>query len=135
MTAGRLVAVYGAMLVAFLALDLLWLGVVARDLYRRHLGSLMRADVHWGAALAFYLIYLTGVLVLAVLPAVEAGTWTRALGLGALLGLVAYAAWDLTNLAVLDRFPAAIVPVDLAWGTFLTAVVALAGYGTARLLG
>ncbi|MEZ4415766.1 MAG: DUF2177 family protein [Gemmatimonadota bacterium] len=91
----------------------------------------MRPEVRWGAALAFYLIYLGGVLLLAVVPAVAEQSLQRALLNGAVLGLVAYAAYDLTNLATLRGFPAGLVPVDLVWGTVLTAAVAAVGFGVA----
>lgn len=134
MTVARFLGIYGGTLVAFLALDALWLGVVARGFYARQLGEMLRDDPRWGAAVLFYLIYVAGVVVLAVLPALELRSPGRALALGALLGLVAYAAYDLTNLATLKGFPIRMVVVDLAWGTVLTAVVAWAGYGVGRFL-
>ena len=130
----RLLAVYLLTFVGFLAIDLLWLGVVARDFYARQLGSLMRPDVNWGAAFLFYGIYVAGVLVLAVWPAVQVESLARAALLGAVLGLVAYAAYDLTSLAVMEGFPAGMVPVDMIWGTVLTASTAAVGYAAARWL-
>lgn len=130
----RLAGVYLLTLACFLVIDLVWLGWVARGLYARQLGALMRPDVRWGAAFLFYGIYVAGVLVLAVLPGLERESAVRAATLGAVVGLVSYAAWDLTNLAVLKDFPTGIVALDMAWGTFLTAVVGLAGYGFARAL-
>jgi len=134
MTLARFLSVYGATLAAFLALDALWLGVVARGFYARQLGDMLRSDPRWGAAALFYLIYILGVVVLAVLPALEARSALKALGLGALLGLVAYAAYDLTNLATLRGFPVRMVVVDLVWGTALTGTVAWAGYLAGRLI-
>jgi len=134
MTVARFLGIYGGTLLTFLALDALWLGVVARSFYARQLGDLLRNDPRWGAAALFYLIYVGGVVVLAVLPALEGRSPGKALGLGALLGLVAYGAYDLTNLATLRGFPTRMVAVDLAWGTVLTGVVAWAGYGVGRLL-
>jgi uncharacterized membrane protein len=116
----------------FLALDLLWLGVVAAEFYREQLGHLLRADVLWGTALAFYGVYVAGILVFAVLPGLGAGSLARTAGLGAFLGFVAYAAFDLTARALFRGFPFAVVAVDLAWGTVLTAAVASAGYGVGR---
>jgi uncharacterized membrane protein len=106
MTPLRFLGLYGSAMVTFLALDLLWLGIVARGFYANQLGHLMRPDVRWGAAFLFYAIYVLGIVVLAVLPALDAGSLARAAGLGALLGLVAYAAYDLTNMATLAGFPA-----------------------------
>jgi uncharacterized membrane protein len=122
-------------MVTFLALDLLWLGIVARGFYANQLGHLMRPDVRWGAAFLFYAIYVLGIVVLAVLPALDAGSLARAAGLGALLGLVAYAAYDLTNMATLAGFPARMVVVDLIWGTVLTTAVASAAFAVGRWMG
>lgn len=131
----RFVALYGGTLAAFLVLDALWLGVVARRFYAAQLGEMLREDPRWGAAGLFYLIYVLGVVVLAVLPALEVRSAGRAVALGGLLGLVAYAAYDLTNLATLKGFPVRMVVVDLAWGTVLTGAVAWAGYLVGRGLG
>ncbi len=135
MTPLRFLGLYGSAMVTFLALDLLWLGIVARGFYANQLGHLMRPDVRWGAAFLFYAIYVLGIVVLAVLPALDAGSLARAAGLGALLGLVAYAAYDLTNMATLAGFPARMVVVDLIWGTVLTTAVASAAFAVGRWMG
>ena len=124
--------VYAACFTAFFALDLLWLGVVAKGFYQKHLGHLMREDVQWPAALAFYLIYLAAIVILCVLPALEKQSLGRAVALGAVFGLAAYAAFDLTSLALLKGFPVPAVMVDLVWGTVLTASVSAAGYLVGR---
>jgi uncharacterized membrane protein len=126
---------YAVALPTFLAVDLLWLGVVARSFYRDQLGHLMRPDVNWTAALAFYALFVAGIVVLAVWPAVEKESLARALGLGALLGLVSYAAYDLTNLATLRDFPLTMALVDLVWGTFLCATVSGVTYAVWARLG
>ena len=131
----RMLSLYGLTGLVFLAVDLVWLGFVARGFYRAQLGHLLRTDVLWPAALVFYAVYIAGILVFAVLPALDAGSLTRALALGALLGLVAYATFDLTALALLRDFPASLVAVDLAWGTALTSGVAASGYVIGRWLG
>ena len=110
---------YAVAFVTFLAIDLLWLGVVARSFYREQLGPLMRANVNWAAAFAFYLVFVLGIVILVVWPAVERQSLSRALAMGALFGLVTYAAYDLTNLATLEGFPLQMVFVDLAWGMVL----------------
>lgn len=125
---------YAITLGIFLVLDLLWLGVVARGFYRAQLGGLMRPDVQWGAAVLFYLLYAAGILVLAVEPGLARGSVGRAAFLGGVLGLVAYAAYDLTNLATLSGFPGRLVAVDLAWGTCLTATVAALATAAGRAL-
>ena len=123
MSISILMKLYAVALVSFLVLDLLWLGVVARSFYRAELGHLMRADVNWVAAFAFYLLFVFGLVVLVVWPAIERESLGRALLLGALFGLVTYAAYDLTNLATLEGFPLRMVVVDLIWGTLLCAGV------------
>ena len=130
----RYAGVYGLTLVAFLVIDLIWLGIVAKPFYDRQLGAMRAAEVNWGAAFLFYAIYVGGVLVLAVWPAFEAESLGRALLLGGTLGLVAYAAFDLTSLAVLEGFPAGMVLPDMIWGTVLTAATAAVGFGAARWL-
>ena len=124
--------IYLASLGAFFALDLLWLGVVAKGFYQAQLGHLMRPDVQWPAALLFYLIYVAAIVILCVLPAAEKQSMGRALALGAVFGLAAYAAFDLTSLALLKDFPMKAVVVDLSWGTVLTACVSAVGYWVAR---
>lgn len=109
-------------------LDALWLGVIANKLYKQELGSLLLEKPNMVAAIAFYVIFVIGVLVFAVLPAIQAGDWKVALGLGALLGLVCYATYDLTNLATLKGFPVKIVIIDLVWGMFIAATTATVTY-------
>lgn len=126
MNASRLLAVYGITLSAFLALDALWLGVVARALYRRELGFLLAEEVRWGAALLFYLLYVAGIVTVVVLPN-QGATLLRTAVIGGVFGLAAYAAYDLTNLATVARWPVLVTVVDMVWGTVLTAATALAG--------
>lgn len=107
----------------FSLIDLVWLGVVAKPVYDALLGDLLRPSPNVGAAVAFYALFIAGLVVFVIQPALDAGSWRRAAGMGAFFGLVTYATWDLTSLAVLRDFPAALVPVDLAWGTVLAATV------------
>jgi len=123
MTVTGFFKLYGVALITFFAMDLLWLGVVARGFYQAHMGHLMRPSVNWAAAVAFYLLFLVGLEVLVILPAVERESLAQAVLLGALFGLVTYAAYDLTNLATLDGFPLKVALVDLVWGTVLCATV------------
>jgi uncharacterized membrane protein len=120
--------------VVFLAVDFLWLGLVARQLYQRFLGHLFREDVNWTAALLFYAIFVFGMMVFVVYPAIKSHSAMQAVGLGMLYGLVTYAAFDLTNLAVIKGWPATIVVVDIAWGMALSGMVSTAGYGIAKWL-
>lgn len=135
MPALHFVKLYGLTALVFFAIDLVWLGVVAPGFYQRHLGHLLRPDVLWAPALLFYALYIAGVLVFAVLPGLEVETLRRTLALGAFFGLVAYATFDLTCMALMKDFPLVVVAVDLVWGTVLTASVSAAGFGIGRWLG
>ncbi len=128
------ITAYAAAAVAFLVLDLVWLGVVARTFYRDRLGGLLRDDVDVVPALLFYLLYVLGIVVFAVAPALAAGSWMTAALYGALLGLVAYATYDLTNLATLAGWPLSVAVVDMLWGAAVTALAATLGMLAARAL-
>jgi uncharacterized membrane protein len=112
----------------FFVIDMAWLGVVARNFYRAQLGDLMRTEVNWVAAMIFYLLFIVGLVVFVIGPAVDAGSWMQALGRGALFGLVAYATYDLTNLATLRDWPLTMTIIDLAWGAALAASVSVTTY-------
>ena len=126
MTAASVLRLYLIALPTFLVIDALWLGVLARSFYQAQLGHLMRPQVNWLAATAFYLVFVLGIVVLAVWPAIERQSLGHAILLGA--QLVAYAAYDLTNLAVLDGFPIVVALVDMAWGAILCASVSAVSY-------
>ena len=128
MTPTRLGLVYAITLPIFFAIDLVWIGVVARGFYRKHLGHLLSADVNWPAAILFYLVFIAGIVFFAVKPALEAGSAGRALASGAFLGFLAYATYDLTNQATMRDWPVVVTVVDLAWGTVLTSLVAFLSY-------
>ena len=133
MTTLQFLKLYGASVVVLFAVDLVWLGVVAKDFYGRHLSTLMRPDVRWAPAVLFYLLYVAAVLVFVVQPALERQSLPRALLLGAFFGLTAYATFDLTCLALIRDFPTRVAVVDIVWGTFLTTLVSAAAYGVGRL--
>ncbi|MDY0746046.1 DUF2177 family protein [Paucibacter sp. R3-3] len=116
-----------AALLCFLALDACWLSLMGPRLYRPKLAALMADEVDWLAAGLFYAVYLTGLVVFAILPALERGGPRRALRLGALMGFVAYATYDLTNQATLRGWPWAVTAADLAWGAVVSGVAAWAG--------
>ena len=109
-------------------IDALWLSVVANRFYKSQLGPMLLEKPNMISAIIFYVIFVVGVVVFAVLPAVQTGDWKIALGLGALLGLVTYATYDLTNHATLKGFPLTVVVVDIIWGVVLTATVATLTY-------
>ncbi|HAU98776.1 MAG: hypothetical protein UX04_C0002G0050 [Microgenomates group bacterium GW2011_GWF2_45_18] len=107
----------------FFAIDMIWLGVVSKNFYRDQIGSLMKSDVNWIAAIIFYLIFIAGLVVFVITPAMEKNSWMHALLFGALFGFVCYATYDLTNLAVAKDWPLLVTLVDLAWGAVLAASV------------
>jgi uncharacterized membrane protein len=125
---GRAVGTYVITLLIFFAIDLVWLGVVARNFYRQHIGHLMSAEVNWGAAVLFYAVYIAGIVFFAIKPAFESGSAARALAYGAAFGFIAYATYDLTNQATMKDWPVLVTVIDLAWGTALTATVAFLSY-------
>jgi uncharacterized membrane protein len=108
----------------FFAIDMVWLVLIAKNFYRAQIGHLMKADINWAAALIFYAIFLVGLVVFVIAPAMEKNSPWHALLYGALFGLVCYATYDLTNLAVAKDWPLLITIVDMAWGTVLSASVA-----------
>jgi uncharacterized membrane protein len=135
MTLTLAIQVYAVTLGIFFAIDLVWLSVVAKDFYRRHIGHLLASDVNWTAAVLFYLLFIGGLVFFAVKPALEAGSATRALAYGALFGLLTYATYDLTNQATMRDWPVLVTVVDLVWGTVLSAAVAFLSFQvSSRLL-
>jgi uncharacterized membrane protein len=124
----RYLIAYVTALLAMGVLDALWLGVIAKDLYRDALGHLLADEVRIGAAIAFYLLYAGGVVIFATVPALKAASAVRALGQGGLFGFFAYMTYDLTNLATLRDWPLRIVVIDIGWGVFLSACTATAAY-------
>jgi uncharacterized membrane protein len=119
---------YAVAAVVFLALDLVWLTLVAPGLYDYFLGDLLAESPNAVAAVLFYAIFVAGLVYFVVAPAVAEGSARTALARGAAFGFVTYATWDLTSLAVIEGFPVGIVPIDLAWGTFLASTVSATTY-------
>lgn len=127
MTVLQIVYLYLATVSVFFVIDLIWLGVIARGFYQDQIGFLL-GPVNWVAAVIFYLIFIGGIILFAVLPAVEAGSFMRAVLLGAAFGFIAYATYDLTNLATVKDWPLTMTIVDIIWGTVLSTLVASASY-------
>ncbi len=123
MTVKQMLVMYAITLVVFFAIDMIWLGVVAKGFYRRHLGPMLSPKVNWPAAILFYLLFIVGLLIFAIKPALAAGAPLRALAFGALFGLICYATYDLTNLATLKDWPLLVTVIDLVWGTVLGGAV------------
>jgi uncharacterized membrane protein len=135
MSFGKLAALYGICTVAFFALDFVWLSTAVPRIYQPALGSLLKTKPDVAVAVAFYLLYIVGLVALAVLPGVREGAVFGALWRGALFGLVAYATYDLTNLSTLANWPVNITIIDMIWGTVLNSVVAVVGFYGGTWLG
>jgi len=118
---------YLAAMVAFLVIDGVWLGVIARDFYADQLGGLLRKNILAAPALAFYLIYTAGLVFLAVRPHQADVSLLNVAMYGAIVGFLAYGTYDMTNLATLKQWPVLMSFVDVLWGTFLSATVAIQG--------
>lgn len=112
----------------FLVIDMVWLGVVAQDFYESQIGFLMKDQPNWIAAILFYLLFIVGLVVFVINPALSNGSWLQALGLGALFGLICYATYDLTNLSTLEDWPVYLTVVDLIWGGTLAGSVSFISY-------
>ena len=119
------ITAYISAAIAFLALDYLWLTRVAKPLYSAQIGSLLLERPRFGAAAAFYLLYVVGIVVFAIVPALAAGSFAMAAGLGALFGFLAYATYDVTNYATLRAWPFGVACLDIVW----------AGSAVPRLIG
>ena len=118
----------------FFAIDLLWLGVVAKNFYQNSLAHLLSPTVNWPAALLFYFMYIVGIILFAVRPGLEGGSLAKAAFWGALFGFFTYATYDLTNLATLRHWPIKVVVVDIVWGTLLCTLVASGSFLIGRWL-
>ena len=129
------IKLYFATLIAFFAIDIVWLALVARTFYRTYLGFLMAPSPNWLAAILFYLLFVVGILVFAVLPGLETNSLKTTLLRAALFGLIAYATYDLTNLATVKDWPLIVTVVDMIWGTVLSVAVSFAGYMAGKWLG
>ena len=124
---------YAATAVVFLLMDAVYLRFIGGALYRAALGDYLVEPVRVGPAVAFYVIYVLGLVYFAVLPGLASGHWVGALGRGAAVGFIAYATYELTNYATLARWTPALVAADMAWGTIVSAVGATAGYAALRV--
>lgn len=123
----RFVLAYSGTALVFLAADFIWLGTIAKNLYRSQMGHLLADEFRLGPAVIFYLMYIAGIVYFAIIPALASGRWQDAVLPGALLGFMAYGTYDFTNWAVMRDWPVGLTFIDLAWGTALTALAAAAG--------
>ena len=120
--------------IAFLALDAVWLGIMGNALYRPQLGGLVLEKFLLAPAVAFYLVYPVGIAVFAVAPGLQAASGVVALGHGLLFGFLAYATYDLTNLATLRGWSPLVTGLDLGWGAVATGAAAMVAYWIMHLL-
>ena len=125
---------YLVSLAAFLAIDTLWLGLVASSFYQQYLGFLMAPSPNWFAAVIFYLLFIVGILFFVVVPGLESNSLKATLLRAALFGLIAYATYDLTNLATLRDWPALLSIVDMFWGAVLSVLVSYISFMAGKRL-
>lgn len=135
MTAGKLLGLYGITTAVFFALDFVWLSTATSRIYQRYLGDLLAPQPKLPVAAGFYLLFVVGILALAVIPGLREGSVLAALWRGALFGFLAYATYDLTNLATIRDWPWQVSVIDMVWGTALNSIVAVAGFYAGRWLG
>lgn len=119
----NLILQYGVALVVFLAIDFTWLSIMGPRFYTPELGALLRDRPNFAVAFVFYMIFVLGLMVFVIHPAINAASVWPALGLAALFGLVAYATYDLTNLATVKGFTAKVAVVDMLWGMGVSVAV------------
>jgi len=125
MSFGQMVVLYICALLIFFAIDLIWIGVVAKKFYRAQLGFIMSPRVKWAPAIIFYSLYIVGVLYFAIVPALDGGSFGQAALNAAFLGLLCYTTYDLSNQATLKDWPIYVTVVDIIWGTTVTTAVAV----------
>ena len=131
----KLLGLYAICTAVFFAVDLVWLSTATKRIYQPYLGSLLSSEPKLGVAAVFYLLYVVGVVALAVIPGLREGALVGALWRGALFGLLAYATYDLTNLATIDGWAWQVSAIDLVWGTTVPSIVSVAGYYAGKWLG
>lgn len=130
------VTAYAAAFVAFVAADMVWLGLMVNRVYRPALGDILIPGVNLPPAIIFYLLFPVGLLIFAVLPALKSKSTAMAVGYGALFGFFTYATYDLSNYATLRNWTVQVTAIDMAWGTVLGAIAALVAYlVTAKVAG
>lgn len=119
---------------AFFAIDFIWLKFVATKFYSTKIGHLMAPKPKLIPAIIFYLVFVVGIIIFAVLPGYESQNIWKTVMLGALFGMLSYSTYDLTNLATLKNWPTSVTIIDIAWGTSVSTITSIAGYFIATLL-
>jgi uncharacterized membrane protein len=122
------IKIYFITLAVFLAIDFVWLTVIAKNIYADQLGFLMAENINWIAAILFYLLFCAGIVTFVIMPSLEKHSSKRCIQLGLLFGLISYATYDLTNLATIKNWPIMITIIDLIWGSLVTATTASVSY-------
>jgi len=112
----------------FFVIDMIWLGLVAKSFYDKHIGHLLRKSVSWPPAVIFYVLFVFALAFFVIVPSIEKGLWYHAALHGAFFGFIAYATYDLTNLSTLKGWPVIVTIFDIAWGSFLGASVSTITY-------
>ena len=128
MQMSRILLTYAVSVPVFFCIDMIWLGVIAKGFYRHSLEPLLTPNINWIAAIIFYLLFLVGVLIFALLPGMAKRSLVYTIEMAALFGFIAYATYDLTNLATLRDWPLTLSIVDMIWGSFLSASTATMTY-------
>lgn len=126
---------YIVTMIVFFAIDIAWLGFIAKKLYRESLGYIMADSTNWPAAIIFYSMYIGGILFFVLNPALEKGSMNYAILVGALFGFITYATYDMTNLATLKDWPLKITIIDIIWGTSLNALTAGVSFYIIKMMG
>jgi uncharacterized membrane protein len=124
----KIIISYISTLITFIFLDAIWLGLVAKGFYAKQMGFLFSKSINFIPVLVFYPVYAFGVMILAVLPALSSGSWLEALWKGALIGLLAYGAYDLTNQATIAGWPTLVTVIDIGWGIIVTGATSVIAY-------
>jgi uncharacterized membrane protein len=128
------IKMYAIALVFFLIIDLVWLGIIAKDLYQKEIGALLLDSPKWIPAIIFYMLFLVGLVYFVINPAIASEDFTKLLVSAAFFGFITYATYDLTNLATLDGWSIKVTIIDLIWGTFLSTAVSVLTYLTYFLI-
>lgn len=122
-------------LIVFFAVDIAWLGFIAKDLYKKQLGFLMADKTNWTAAIIFYMVYIIGLIFFALNPALQKDSLMYAALVGAFFGFITYATYDMTNLATLKDWPIFVSLVDIIWGTVLCSATSSISFIILRAIG
>ncbi len=129
------IKMYIVTLIIFFAIDIIWLGFIAKDIYKEHLGFIMGEKTNWIAAIVFYMVYIIGLIFFALNPALQKDSLIYAALVGGFFGLITYATYDMTNLATLKDWPIFITAIDITWGTLLCSATSSISFIILRAMG